>query len=229
MSIDQAFNNAVDYYDAWMKKALPNFNDLFGSALDVIPFAPEAGLRVLDLGAGTGLFSAHVLGHYPQASFVLCDVADKLLDVARERFSTHAAQFSYAVEDYRFLSARAEYDLVISSLSIHHLEHAEKQALFTAVYKALKPGGVFINIDQVQGETPYLRELYWQHWLDQVHSARCEEIRIQESIQRRTTYDKDAPMWDQLQWLKDSGFMDVDCVYKNYFVGVFFAQKKAED
>ncbi len=229
MSIDQAFNNAVAYYDAWMKKALPNFNDLFGSALDVIPFAQEAALRVLDLGAGTGLFSAHVLGRYPQASFVLCDVADKLLGVARERFTAQAAQFSYAVEDYRFLSAQTEYDLVISSLSIHHLQHAEKQSLFTSIFQALKPGGVFLNIDQVQGETPYLREMYWQHWLDQVHSADCEEIRIQESIQRRTTYDKDAPMQDQLQWLKDSGFVDVDCVYKNFFVGVFFARKMAED
>ncbi len=123
MSIDEAFNNTVAYYDDWMKKALPNYDDLFGSALAIIPFAQDTAIRVLDLGAGTGLFSAHVLGRYPQATFVLCDVAEKLLDVARERIAKQPAQFSDAVEDYRYLSARSEYDLVISSLSIQHLEH----------------------------------------------------------------------------------------------------------
>jgi tRNA (cmo5U34)-methyltransferase len=48
---------------------------------------------------------------------------------------------------------------------------------------------------------------------------------IRESIDRRKTYDQDALLADQIQWLKEAEFVNVDCVYKNYFMGVFFACK----
>ena len=86
MTIDAAFNASVAYYDEWMIKALPNYADIFGSALALLPFEPQAALDVLDLGAGTGLFSKHVLGKYPHANFVLVDLAEKMLGVARQRF-----------------------------------------------------------------------------------------------------------------------------------------------
>ena len=53
-----------------------------------------------------------------------------------------------------------------------------------------------------------------------------QEERIQESIDRRTTYDREALLEEQLEWLKSSGFQNVDCVYKNFFVGVFFGMKE---
>ena len=230
-SIDQAFNAALDYYDGWMRTALPNYDDLFGSALRVIPFPAEATIDVLDLGAGTGLFSQHVLGRYPQARFVLYDVAEKLLEAARARFSAQAApvdqaaQFEFVVGDYRALQAAGQFDLVISSLSIHHLEDDEKAALFRSIYRALRSPGVFINIDQVRGKTPALRELYWNDWLSQVRQRGAPEAQIEQSIERRRTYDRDATLADQLRWLAEAGFVNVDCVYKNFFVGVFLAMK----
>ena len=228
MTIDEAFNASVAYYDDWMMKALPNYRDIFSSALALLPFKQDAALEVLDLGAGTGLFSKHVFEKYPLASFVLVDLAEKMLEVARQRFGNDSGQFQYVLADYRKLEGEAEYDLVISSLSIHHLEDAEKRTLFDRIHAILRKGGLFINIDQIRGETPYLRELYWNHWLEQVHASGFPEQRIQESIDRRTTYDKEALLEEQLQWLKNSGFQNVDCVYKNFFVGVFLGMKAAD-
>jgi tRNA (cmo5U34)-methyltransferase len=226
MTIDEAFDTSVAYYDDWMKAALPNYDDLFSTALALLPFKTEAALEVLDLGTGTGLFSSHVLGKYPHANFVLVDLAEKMLGVARQRFGDNFDQFQYVLGDYRNLEGEAEYDLVISSLSIHHLKDAEKQALFGHIYTILRMGGIFINVDQIRGETQFLRELYWNHWLEQVRASGFSEERIQESIDRRTTYDKEALLAEQLAWLKSSGFQNVDCVYKNFFVGVFLGTKE---
>jgi tRNA (cmo5U34)-methyltransferase len=225
MTIDQAFDRTVAYYDDWMKKALPGYDDFFAVATEVMPFAGDTPIRVLDLGAGTGLFSQHVLQKYPNATFVLCDVAVKMLQVAEQRFAEQTGQFEFVIEDYRNLRAVEEFDLVISSLSIHHLSDEEKKRLCRQVYAALTVGGVFVNADQIKGETAYLQNLYWELWLRHARANGAPEEQIQESMERRTTYDQDAPLANQLQWLREAGFVNVDCVYRHTFVGVFLAMK----
>ncbi|HEX2906020.1 MAG TPA: class I SAM-dependent methyltransferase, partial [Phototrophicaceae bacterium] len=111
------------------------------------------------------------------------------------------------------------------SLSIHHLEDADKQDLFRRVYAALRPGGIFLNVDQIKGPTPALHEFYWTQWLKQVRQKGLPETQIQESIQRRQTYDREALLTEQLDWLAQTGFVEVDCLYKQYFIGVFYAVK----
>lgn len=225
MNIDQAFNASTPTYDDWMKRALMGYADLFGTAVQVIPFSPDQPIRVLDLGAGTGSFSQHVLNAYPHAEFVLMDVADQMLAAARERFRDMPGQFRFEIFDYRNLQGNADFDLVISSLSIHHLTDVEKSRLFQSIFQALKTAGAFINIDQIRGETEALRALYWNRWLKHVRSSGATEDQTQASIKRRTEFDKDALLADQIVWMKQAGFSCVDIVFKNYFLGVFLALK----
>jgi tRNA (cmo5U34)-methyltransferase len=225
MPIAQAFNASVAYYDEWIKKALPGYDDIFSAALALMPFDRETPLRILDLGAGTGLFSAHVLQKFPRAHFTLYDVADQMLAGARARFQAYPEQFEYILGDYRTLTVTSEFDLVISSLSIHHLSDLEKRALFNALPARLRPAGRLVNVDQIRAETPYLRELYWARWLSQVTQSGASAEQIRESRERRLAYDQEASLADQLRWLQEAGFTDVDCVYKNFFVGVFLGIK----
>ncbi len=225
MTIGDAFDDSVTYYDEWIKIALPDYEAIFTVAKDLIPFGMDESIDVLDLGAGTGLFSQHVLDKYARARFTLIDVAVEMLAVARGRFEPNIEQFRYVVDDYRKIDFEAEFDLVVSSLSIHHLTHEEKQSLFARIYAALREGGLFINVDQVMGPTPNLQEFYWSHWLATVRARGAGEERIRQSIARREVYDQDALLTDQLEWLAEAGFVDVDCVYKNTFIGVFSAVK----
>ena len=41
MAIDEAFNKTVQYYDDWIRKAIPGYSDLFTVAKELIPFAPD--------------------------------------------------------------------------------------------------------------------------------------------------------------------------------------------
>ena len=225
MSVEEAFNQSAGYYDAWVRKALPGFDDLFSSALQALPFPANASIRVLDLGAGTGLFSSFILEKFPQARFTLVDLAEGMLAVARERFQAAAAQFTYTVADIRSIQLDAEFDLVISSLAIHHLGHAEKQALFRDIHAALHSPGFFLNIDQIQAPTPALSDHYWSVWLEHVRAQGASEDQIRRSIDRRQTYDRDAALHDQLAWLQDAGFDGVDILYKHHFIGLFYARK----
>jgi tRNA (cmo5U34)-methyltransferase len=158
---------------------------------------------------------------------VLCDVADKMLDMARERFRDCPDRFDYVVGDYRDLEDERRFNIVISSLSIHHLSDEEKKELFSRIFAAIRDGGIFINIDLVLGPTPSLEEFYWQNWLGKIRSAGAPEEEVRAGIERRQAFDRDASMEDQLRWLREAGFADVDCVYRNFKMGVFYAAKRS--
>jgi len=224
-TIAQAFDASVDYYDDWMRNALPSYDGIFAAALEQIPFEKDASIRVLDLGAGTGLFSWHILEEYPAATFTLCDLAPKMLEIARQRFASYSDQFTFLIKDYRQISADQKFDLVISSLSIHHLSDEDKRALFLHIHSILEDGGLFINIDQVWGPTEYWHSRYWDQWLERVRHSGASETQIEASIRRRKTYDREASLADQLLWLRQAGFSQVDCIYKHAFIGVFCALK----
>ena len=226
MTIEEFFNRSADYYDDWLRKAIPYYNQVFATAVELIPFDPNDEIRVLDLGAGTGLFSWHVMQRFPRASFVLYDISLRMLDVAHERFGESKDRVSIVETDYLRLDALDTYDAIVSSFSIHHLTHVDKQRLFTLAYRALKPSGAFINIDQIAAPTPGLKDLYWYGWLEKVRSAGADEAQVQESIRRRRKLDNDATLSDQLRWLADAGFADVDCIFKHYFIGVFYGLKQ---
>lgn len=227
MKIEQAFNQSAATYDVWVRKALPGFDDLFYTAQQVLPFPPNSAIHALDLGAGTGLFSARILEWYPNAHVTLIDLAEQMLAVARKRFAAYAGQVDYRIEDFSNLQEVQTCDLVVSSLAIHHLEHPAKQELFARIHQALKPGGIFLNLDQIQAPTPALRAHYKAVWLEGVKARGGSEEEIAISIQRRTTYDRDASLTDQIDWLRQAGFDEVDVLYKHHFIGLFYARRAA--
>lgn len=226
MAIEDAFNKTVDYYDGWIRKAVPGYDDLFTIAGELIPFDPDAPVDILDLGAGTGLFSLKVLERCPKARFVLWDVAAGMLDVARERFRDFPGRFRYVVGDYRNLRDAGSFDLVISSLSIHHLDDNEKRELFARIYEVVRDHGIFINIDLIKAPTPYLEELYCKDWYGKMRRNGASEEEVRAGIERKKAYDRDALLEDQLRWLRAAGFADADCVYRNYKMGLFFGVKR---
>lgn len=223
-SVEQAFSEAAPEYDTWVKQALPTYDELFSVAVEIIPFAHDRRIAVADLGAGSGLFARHVLAVYPNASFTLVDASREMLDIARKRFRPKTESFTFVEQRLEDFSEPDRFDVVISSLAIHHLEDADKRSLFKRIFAALRAGGAFINVDQIKGQPPF-DQLYWKTWLAKVQAAGASESKIQTSIKRRREFDRDAGLSDQLSWLTDAGFA-ADCIYKHYFVAVFLALKQ---
>ncbi len=110
---------------------------------------------------------------------------------------------------------------------IHHLDHADKQRAFSHVHEALKPGGVFVNIDQFQARSRQIDQRLYDRWLSDVRAVGVPEDEIDAARQRMEAFDRNAPMQDQFDWLEAAGFSDVDIVYRNYFWAVFHGRKPA--
>jgi len=211
--IRKAFDAVATEYDAQREHVIPDMRNYYGAAVWAAETAAAAP-AILDIGAGTGLLSALLLEKYPAATLTLLDISEKMLAVARERFSGRK-NVCFRAGDYAQVELGGPYDLVCSALSIHHLEPGDKQRLFTKVYRALSPGGLFVNADQAEGETPYFTERYLEYWNDFLANGPLSADEHAEILKRRDTLDKNEKLSVQLAWLQKAGFSDVDVVYRN--------------
>lgn len=147
MSVVNKFNQKAKEYDSERRALIPCFDDFYGIAIDCIDFKGD-NPKVLDLGAGTGILSQFLLEKYPNAEIVLIDLAEEMLKEAEKRFEGND-NISFICDDYITHEFNTKFDIIISSLSIHHLTGTEKKVLIEKYYDLLNDGGNFVNADQV--------------------------------------------------------------------------------
>ena len=222
MDLQEQFNSVSQQYDGERHKLIPCFHDFYQIAIENVTL-PLPHAQILDLGAGTGLFSQKVLERYPLATIELVDVSEKMLDVAHERFAG-MQNVKITLADYTQITPTTPYDAIISSLSIHHLTDAQKRELYAKIYAWLKPGGIFINADQVLAHNPSLEALYSRQWKTKVERTDLSPDAITAAY-GRVKLDIRTPLSTQLQWLNEIGFSNADCLYKYYDFVVIYAEK----
>jgi tRNA (cmo5U34)-methyltransferase len=225
------FGEAARDYDRARRHLVPGFDGFYGAVLESVPFETEKEIRVLDLGAGTGLLSAMVAEKFPRARVTLVDLSVEMLRVARRRLAEEPARFEFRNMDYArkpLPRTGGGYDLVVSALSVHHLTHGDKKELFEKVRRSLAVGGYFVNADQIAGDTPEEDGRYGEWWLRRVREAGVSEEDLAAAL-LRTRADRNATLAEQLGWLEEAGFEGVGCRYKDHRFAVYGGKKEHED
>jgi tRNA (cmo5U34)-methyltransferase len=211
------FNAHASTYDEQRRRLIRCYDDFYGTAVDALGARKGTGpflASVLDLGAGTGLLSRHIRKRYPDVELTLTDSASAMLDGARRQFGDSA---TYVEADLTGPLPDGRWDAIASALAIHHLSDDDKRALFARIQRALEPGGVFVNAEQVAGATPYF-ETYNEAW-----QKRGVPDADWAAALDRMKHDRCATVEDQLAWLREAGFEDADCLFKHHRFAVFLA------
>ena len=223
MDIQAQFNLIAEEYDANRRKFIPCFDDYYDSTTRFIAANITPPKRVLDLGAGTGLLTYYWYKCFPTSEYVLVDIADKMLDVARKRFEG-ANNVSYQILDYSKMLPETSLDVIISALSIHHLEDASKSELFKRIYDKLPVGGTFVNYDQFCAGTAEMNAWFDGYWENQLMNSGLTPDDI-ELWKDRRKLDRECSVEQECEMLCNSGFNAVKCVYSYQKFSVIVAVK----
>jgi tRNA (cmo5U34)-methyltransferase len=172
---------------------------------------PRSVRRILDLGTGDGRLLALLLIDRPDAEAVALDFSPTMLDAARRRF---AGADKVRVIEHNLdlpLPDFGRFDAIVSGFAIHHCEDARKKAIYGEIFATLEMGGVFCNLEHVASATAGLH----QRFLEAMGSTTAEE----------DPSNKLALVEDQLSWLRQIGFEDVDCTWKWMELALFGGTK----
>ena len=166
----------------------------------LLEFIAPTAKRILDLGTGDGRLLALVKRNRPQAEAVAVDFSPTMIEAARERFQ---ADRSVSVVQHNLdhpLPRLGNFDVVISSFAIHHLIHDRKRALYGEILELLIPGGVFCNLEHVASPTA------------QLHQDFLQTLGV--TPETEDPSNKLLDVETQLTWMREIGFIDVDCHWK---------------
>ena len=209
----------------------------------LIPFDPDAELRVLDIGGGHGLVTEAVLQTFPRAQVVLHDYSEPMLAEARTYLDAFAEQVSFVRGDLMtqewVTNLAGPFEAVVSSIAIHNVRYPERiRGIYREVFPYVAPGGCFLNLDRVEAPGPLIvqaerhaqlmarrAELFaqtgqWRSWgeVEAEFGARRRRAEVgaeERGAAERLAAQEPATLANQLRWLREAGFQEVDAFWRD--------------
>ncbi len=126
---------------------------------------------------------------------------------------------------------------VVSSLAIHHLNGRQKETLYQDMYAILEPGGALIIADVIEPVNKAANEVAAKGWDTAVRQRALaidgHEGAYEYFVQHKWNLyrhpdpmDKPSPLFDQMKWLQQAGFIEVDVFWLQAGHAVFGGWKK---
>ena len=148
-----------NFYKLWLDRRMVYSCAYFRSPDDTLDVAQEAkldlicrklrlkpGERLLDIGCGWGGLIMHATEHYGVDATGIT-LSENQASLAKERIAQAglADKCRVAIRDYRTLVEGDGYDKISSVGMIEHVGLGNLPVYFASAFRALKPGGLFLN------------------------------------------------------------------------------------
>jgi tRNA (cmo5U34)-methyltransferase len=224
-TVKNHFEAEAREFDQIILRLIPYYSEMIAALIAAIPFDLSSRIHVIDLGCGTGTISKRIKQTFPWARITCLDLAENMIEMSRLKL----ADFSdtrFQVGDFANYAFDDSYDVVVSSLALHHLvSDMDKINFYRKIYAALKPNGVFYNADVILGSSEHIQKAYLEKWVDFMKRQVPEEEIHTKWLPKYREEDRPAKLMHQLAWLTDLGFAEVDVIWKYYNYAVYGGRK----
>ncbi|MHB9131066.1 MAG: class I SAM-dependent methyltransferase [Armatimonadota bacterium] len=133
---------------------LPQFNLLWKWVADMA-VQGRTQARVLDVGSGAGQLST-LLAQRPEVAHAIgIDLSAPMVEQARSTAEAHGVDATFLQVDAAEMPfADGEFDVVVSTLSLHHWH--DPLAVLREIHRVLAPGGNLVIVDLRRDASPFI-------------------------------------------------------------------------
>jgi SAM-dependent methyltransferase len=172
------------------ERMIPSLVPHHAAFLDsMLSFLPRRAGRVLELGSGTGLVTVRIRALAPRADIVCIDLSGEMMEVARAKASLAGVTFIQG--DFRETWPEGRFDIVISSLCLHHILPDERSSVVWRAAGSLSPGGRFICGDVFRPLHRWEEKVQRSRWIAHMLQKNAPEGIMQKMIAEREAHYHD--------------------------------------
>lgn len=210
--VGRFFDKLSDDYTGLIEQCFPRYREMLWAVLDYLPGDLKPA-SILDLGCGTGNLTVLLAAKYPDAAVTAVDVSSESLEACRQRLAE--CRLTPHRADFRELQFPPEsFDLVASNIALHHIRGDEKRVLFAQIFHWLRPQGVFVFADQFAGASASVYQRHIENWREATKAAGSTDQQWSMWMEHQRLHDHHDTLADQLQWMQQAGFVEVDCPWR---------------
>lgn len=219
-----------------VRGAIPLASEQIDVMLRIIQKVKPQIENFLDLGCGNGILGRAILNKYPHSQGVFLDLSAAMISAAKSKIvDNQQGKLEFIHQDFGTpewvdtIGEKAPFDVIVSGFAIHHLPDTRKQEIYQEIYQLLKPGGLFLNLEHVASPTQLIESLFDELFVDSLygfHQGQGSNKSRQEIDQQY--YNRSdkvanilAPVETQCDWLREIGFIHVDCFMKLFEIALF--------
>jgi len=208
------FTAQAPAYDEYM---LDNVKGLAEGYVEFAKHIPGQTETLLDLGCGTGLELEEIFRLNPDVQVTGIDLTQAMLDKLSEKYN-HKKITLICASYLGFDFGREKYDCVVSFETMHHLTHEQKLELYANIFRALKPGGGYIEGDYMVASQAEEDALF----------AKKRDFNTAQNMSAAEQLHFDTPctVENQIKMLTAAGFSDVEKVWRKGNTTIIVSKKK---
>jgi ubiquinone/menaquinone biosynthesis C-methylase UbiE len=220
------FASMIEEYDSLIRRAVPAYETMLAATLEYLPQSPRRGL---ELGCGTGNFTLALAARFPDCRWTTVDASDEMVDLTGARVAEAGAAGRVECTLGRFEEMdfdSGSFDVITSCISLHHV--VDKAALFASLHRMLRPGGSLCFADQLTGAAPRIADRHWERWLEHCRaSGQCTGEEVDHLVEHSEAHDHYESLAAHAQYLRDAGFVEIDCAWRDGMWAVVTAEAPA--
>jgi tRNA (cmo5U34)-methyltransferase len=217
-------------YGKQIPKWFPDYTYVHGLILEVLRPYISAESLILDLGGGTGRIAGMLLDAFPSCRLVVQDISANMLSEVHHTLRTYRGRFECMEGDFfdrAFHIEPLRFDYIVFVHAIHHGRDPDVYLrLYQKIFKGLKPGGCFVCLDTVAGETLELDTLNYTDWADSLRSLYDPES-IRQIVESTIREDSPLSLREHLDLLSVCGFSRTDVIWKKFIFCLYTGIKSA--
>ncbi len=206
---------------------IPEYKNAMQLLVTTLMYRCPKESKFIDLGAGNGNVVLRVLENISDCHIILVDFSENMVKEAHNVLSDFPNQYSIRIADFNEMEFPSmSFDGIFSTFSIHHTRGLKAyENLYQRIFSWLKPDGIFVCCDVVEGDSPTFTKINEKGWIEFLKRHNFTQEQVSQIISNYHRKGSPISLRNNIYCLERAGFRTIEVLWKWYNFALYTSIK----